>query len=77
MFEIPSQHILAKCTLYGEYHCVKNVRIRSFSGPCFPACGEIGTRKTRNTDTFYAVYMYSPVSYPHTPSKHLPVQTQQ
>ena len=60
--------------------CVKNVRIRIFSGPYFPAfglnteryevslsiqyevslsiqskCGKIRTRKTPNTDTFYAV----------------------
>ena len=46
-------------------HCVKSVRIRSFSGPYFPAfglhsriqseCGKIRTRKTTNTDTFHAV----------------------
>ena len=53
-------------------HCVKSVRIRSFSGPYFSAfrlnteicranlcsqfkCGEIGTRKTSNTDTINAV----------------------
>ena len=47
-------------------HCVKSVRIRSFSGPYFPAsglnterlqseCGKIQTRKTPNTDTLYAV----------------------
>ena len=51
-------------------HCVKNVRIRSFSGPYFPAFG-VNTsvslysfrmrentdciRKTPNTDTFHAV----------------------
>ena len=51
---------------------MKNVRIESFPGPCFPAfglnteryrvslrfqseCGKIWTRKTPNTDTFYAV----------------------
>ena len=53
-------------------HCVKSVRIRSFSGPYFPAFGlnteifsanlciqyergEVRTRKTPNTDTFYAM----------------------
>ena len=52
--------------------CLKNVRIRSFSGPYFPTlelnrekysvslriqpeCGKIRTRKTPNTDPFYAV----------------------
>ena len=65
-------------------HCVKNIRIRCYSGPHFPAfglnteryrlykyrdteyfvslrihsdCGEIRTRITPNTDTFYAVTM--------------------
>ena len=55
-----------------DLHFVKSVRIRSFSGPYFPAfglnteiysvslriqfeCGKIRTRKTPNTDTFYAV----------------------
>ena len=55
------------------YHCVKTARIRSYSGPHFPAfalnteryftslriqseCGEMWTRITPNTDTFYAVY---------------------
>ena len=47
-------------------HCVKIVRIWSFSGLYFPAfwlnavhfqfnCGKTQTRKTPNTDTFYAV----------------------
>ena len=52
-------------------HCVKGVRIRSYSGPYFPAfelntpypvslriqseCGKIWTRITQNTDTFHAV----------------------
>ena len=47
-------------------HCVKSVRIRSFSGPYFPVfglntqlirskCGKMQTRKTPNTDTFHAV----------------------
>ena len=47
-------------------HCVKSTRIRNFSGPYFPTetysvslrihseCGKIRTRKTPNTDTFYA-----------------------
>ena len=36
-------------------HCVKNVRIRSFSGPYSVRMREIRTRKTTNTGTFYAV----------------------
>ena len=50
-------------------HCVKSVRIWSYSGPHFPAfglnterygdiqfeCGKMRTRITPNTDTFYAV----------------------
>ena len=47
-------------------HCMKSVPIQSYSGPYFPAfelntvpiqseCGEIRTRITPNTDTFYAV----------------------
>ena len=60
---------------YHQDHCVKSVRIRSFSGPYFPAfglntgryeaslrircwCGKIGTWKTPNTDTSYAVNMF-------------------
>ena len=48
-----------------ESHCVKSVRIRSYSGPHFPAfglnsriqseCGKIRNRITPNTDTFHAV----------------------
>ena len=47
----------------------KSLRIRSFSGPYFPAfglnmdryseCGKIWTRKTPNTDTFYAVNIWN------------------
>ena len=48
-------------------HCVKSVRIRSYSGPYFPVFGlnteryissewgKIRTRISPNTDTFYAV----------------------
>ena len=46
-------------------HCVKNVRIVSYSGPYFPAfglnkiqqskCGKIQTKITPNADTFYVV----------------------
>ena len=53
---------------------VKIVRIRSYSGPYFPAfglntercgvslriqseCGKMGTRRSPNTDTFYAVIL--------------------
>ena len=49
-------------------HCMKSVRIRSYSGPHFPAfglvclriqvkCGKMQTRITPNTDTFHAVKM--------------------
>ena len=48
-------------------HCVKSVRIRSFSGPDFPTfglvslriqskCGKIRTRKAPNTDTCHRDY---------------------
>ena len=60
----------AECTFYRlqhfffsgwSYHCVKSVRIRSYSGPYFPVfsqkCGKIGTRITLNTDNFHAVYL--------------------
>ena len=50
-----------------QYHCLKSVCIRSYSGPYFPAFGLnierygvslfIRTRITLNTDTFYTVYM--------------------
>ena len=46
-------------------HCVKSLRIQSFSDPYFPRhvvslrtqseCRKIRTRKTSNTDTFYEV----------------------
>ena len=54
----------------GDTHCVKSLRIRSFSAPYFPAfrlnmdwvslriqseCGKIRTRKTPNADTFHSV----------------------
>ena len=46
-------------------HCVKSVRIRSYSGPHFPVfglniqseCGKMQTRITPNTDTFSAVLL--------------------
>ena len=51
-------------------HCVKSVRIQSYSGPYFPAfglnslriqseCGKIRTRITPNKDTFCTVTLYS------------------
>ena len=42
-----------------EFHCMKSVRIQSFSGPYFPTieCGITWTRKTPNTDTFYEVFV--------------------
>ena len=58
--------------LVKDWHCVKIVRIWSFSGPYFPTfglktercvslcfqseCGRWRTRKTPNTDTFHAVW---------------------
>ena len=48
------------------FHCVKSVRIRSYSGPHFSRIsphsegknpGKMGTRITPNTDTFYAVFV--------------------
>ena len=45
-----------------EEHCVKTVRIRSYSGPHFSAFGlntERYSRMTPNTDTFYAVIIFS------------------
>ena len=45
-----------------SWHCVKCVRIRTYSGPYFPSlglCGNIRTRITPNTDTFYAVWILS------------------
>ena len=57
----------AQCLFHVQtIHCVKSVRILSFSGPYFPAfglnilriqseCGKIWTRKTPNTDTFHPV----------------------
>ena len=40
--------------LLGRVHCVKTVRIRSFSGPYSVRMRKIRTRKTPNTDTFHA-----------------------
>ena len=38
------------------YHCVKGVRIRSYSGPYFPAFGlKIRNRITPNTDFFQRI----------------------
>ena len=43
-------------------HCVKSVRIRSYSDPRFSRirteCGKMRTRMTPNTDTFHAVKIY-------------------
>ena len=50
----------------GNIHCVKSLRIQSYSGPYFPAfrlvslriqseCGKMRNRITPNTDTFHAV----------------------
>ena len=48
---------------YSTIHCLKSVRIRSYSGPHFPAfrlriqseCGKMRTRIIPYTDTFHAV----------------------
>ena len=68
--------VIKSFTETGDYqltkiHCVRSVRIWSFSGPYFPAfrlnteiwiflrtqaeCRKIRTRKTPNMDTFHAV----------------------
>ena len=46
-----------------KYHCVKSVRIWSYSGPHFPVffriqseCGKMRTRITPNMVTLHAVY---------------------
>ena len=67
-----SSQILVLTNSLQKPNYVKSVRIRSFSGPYFPAfglntdryrvslhlqskCRKIRTRKTSNTDPFYAV----------------------
>ena len=40
-------------------HYVKSVRIRSFSGLYFRAFGLNTARKTRNTDTFYVLTIFT------------------
>ena len=62
-------------SLWHQFHCVKSVRIRSFSGPYFPAFElnsaclriqfeyeKIRTRKTQNTGTFHAVFSSTKVN---------------
>ena len=54
------ERILSSCL---EWHCVKNVRIQSYSGPHFPAfgrseCGKMRTTITPTTDTFHAVWAF-------------------
>ena len=56
-----------------EPHCAKSARIKSFFGPWYLAekygvslhiqseCGKIQTRKTPNTDIFYAVSVSGPI----------------
>ena len=39
-------------------HCVKSVRIRSYSGPHFPECGKMWNRITPNMETFHAVISF-------------------
>ena len=76
LFEVAKTELLGGFILCSpRVHYVKSVRIRSFSGPYFPAfglkteiyelnlhiqskCGKIRTRKTPNTDTFYAVVVH-------------------
>ena len=52
--EIPFKIIFSKKndSQVSEFHCIKSVRIWSYSGPHFPAFGLI----TPNTDTFHAVF---------------------
>ena len=52
-----------------KYHCLKSVRLQSFSGPYFPAFrldtgifspnagGKIRIRKTLNTEIFHPVFI--------------------
>ena len=61
-FMLQMLHIILCLGKLLNIHCVKSVLIRSFSGPYFPAFGlntkrysVCRTRKTPNTDTFYAV----------------------
>ena len=75
-FFVTSHTLIHIAKVFSLRHCVKSVRIRSFSGPYFPSfglnterygaslriqfeCGEIRTRITSNTDTFYAVKLPS------------------
>ena len=52
----------------GPSHCVKSVRIRSYSGPYGVSlriqseCGKTRTRITPNTDTFHAVSSWAGAS---------------
>ena len=67
-FDICDQRLHDKTLSYVNwctpiYHCVKSVRIRSYSGPYFPAFGlniqpkygKLRTEITPNMDTFYVV----------------------
>ena len=63
---------MSKKEFFQNVHCVKSVRIRSYSGPHFPAfglntekslriqskCGKMRTRITPNTDTVYPVLSF-------------------
>ena len=60
--DIKKQIVCLILTFLDVIHNMKNIRIRSFSGPYFPALGlnterygKIRTRKTTNTDIFHAV----------------------
>ena len=48
-----------RALIRGNMHCVKSVKIRSFSGPYFPVfslnTGKYGPEKTPYLDTFHAV----------------------
>ena len=71
---ITQRNLVKKNKVKTIHHCAKYVRIRSFSGPHFPAFGlntkiyrvilrvqdkfgKMRTRKTPNTDTFYAAHI--------------------
>ena len=50
--ETLGQHLWVRFTANFERHCVKSVRIRSYSSPYFPAFG-------LTKDTFYAVRIFA------------------
>ena len=62
MWKVLIEKLLFKLIYLVNNHCVKIVRIRSFSGPYYSVSlriqaeyGKIRTRKTPNTDTFHTM----------------------